>query len=157
MRERHYPRECLVLRVSRLRVLPVYVYCPFVVYTCLQSTSPHAVPTPLRFTTSTSPHESLRVARRLSITSFELPRYTTPIGAGGQGERHHELLRARIHKLEDERNDDFHLTFRPFLDDYDLSVTTRRLATGSGHSSAVRRHSGSLRHLRKGVVYPIGP
>ena len=76
-RERHYPRDCLVLRVSRLRVPPVYVYCPFVIYTCLQSTSPYALPTPLRFTIATSPYESIRVARRLSITSFELPRYTT--------------------------------------------------------------------------------
>ena len=77
MRERHYPRDCLFLRVSRLRVLPVYVYCLFVVYTCLQSTSPYALPTPLRFTIAPSSHESLRVALRLSITSFELPRYTT--------------------------------------------------------------------------------
>ena len=77
VRERHYPRDCLVLRVSRLCVLPVYVYCPFVVYTCLQPTSPYALPTPLRFTIATSPHESLRDARRMSITSFELPRYTT--------------------------------------------------------------------------------
>ena len=55
VRERHYPRDCLVLRVSRLRVLPVYVYYSFFVYTCLQSTSPYALQTPLRIT---SPHES---------------------------------------------------------------------------------------------------
>ena len=58
---------------------PFYVYCPFVFYTCLQSTSPFALRTPLRFTIATSPYESLRVARRLSITSFELPRYTTKV------------------------------------------------------------------------------
>ena len=38
---------------------------------------PFVVPTPLRFTTATSPYESLRIARRLIITSFELPRYNT--------------------------------------------------------------------------------
>ena len=72
--ERHYPRDCLVLRVSRLHLLPVYVHYSFVAYTCLQSTSPYALPTPLR---TTSHHESLRVARRLSVTFYELPRYTT--------------------------------------------------------------------------------
>ena len=92
MRERHYLRDRLVLRVSRLRVLHVYVYCPFVVYTCLQSTSPYTLPTPLRFTIATSPHESLRVARRLSITSFELPRYTT-LTTFFTAERKAELLR----------------------------------------------------------------
>ena len=78
MRERHYPRDCLVLRVSRLRVLPVYAYCPFVVYTCLKSTSPLLLyhrPYDLRLLRV--PTKSLRVARRLSITSNELPRYTT--------------------------------------------------------------------------------
>ena len=48
VRERHYPLDSLVLRASRLRVLPVYVYCPFVIYTCLHSTSSFAPPTPLR-------------------------------------------------------------------------------------------------------------
>ena len=55
VRERHYSRDCLVLRFSRLRVLPVYVHYSFVVYTCLQSTSPSALPAPLRFTFATSP------------------------------------------------------------------------------------------------------
>ena len=82
MRERHYSRDCPVLRVSRLRVLPVYVYCPFVVYTGLQSTSPFALPTPLRFTIATSPYDPLRVVRRLSITLFELPRYPTNFKSG---------------------------------------------------------------------------
>ena len=87
VRKRHYPKDCLVLRVSRLRVLPVYVLCSFVVYTCLQSTSPYALPKPLRFKIATSPYESLRVARRLSITSFELPRYTTSLNRIYQGKK----------------------------------------------------------------------
>ena len=64
--------------VSREYVCSAFhVYCPFVVYTCLQSTSPFAPPTSLRFTVATSPYESLRIAHRLSVTSFELPHYTT--------------------------------------------------------------------------------
>ena len=56
----------------------LYTY-PFVIYTSLQSTSTYALPTPPQSTIATSPHESLRVSRRLSITSFELPRYTTAL------------------------------------------------------------------------------
>ena len=59
-------------------MLPVYAYCPFVVYTCLQSTSPlflYRRPYDLRLLRV--PTKPLRVARRLSITAYELPRYTT--------------------------------------------------------------------------------
>ena len=59
-------------------MLPVYAYCPFVVYTCLQSTSPLSLyhrTYDLRLLRV--PTKSLRVARRLSITTYELPRYTT--------------------------------------------------------------------------------
>ena len=118
MCERHYPRDCLVLRVSRLRVLPVYVYYSFFVYTCLQSTSPYALPTPLRIT---SPHESLRVARRLSVTSYELPRCTT-VHYYVRGL--HETTRERV--IEDLRQ-------RPEKERLDLTAV-RRLAMAQGNT-----------------------
>ena len=40
VRERHYPRDRLVLRVSRYVCSLVYTYGPYVFYTCLHSTSP---------------------------------------------------------------------------------------------------------------------
>ena len=56
----------------------VYVHYSFVVYTCLQSTSPLLLyhrPYDLRLLRV--PTKSLRVAHRLNITTYELPRYTT--------------------------------------------------------------------------------
>ena len=39
----------------------------------------------------------------------------------------------------------------------DFSIMTRARYEGLGHSGPVRRHSGSLRHPRWGVVYRIYP
>ena len=66
VRQLHYPRDRLVLRVSRITLSRlVYAYCRFFVYTCLQSTYPRP---------TKRPYESLRVALRLKTSlSIESP------------------------------------------------------------------------------------
>ena len=62
VRERHYPRDRLVLRVSRYVCSLVYAYGSYVFYTCLQSTSPSLYQRPydlrlLRVPTSCPPFD----------------------------------------------------------------------------------------------------
>ena len=65
------PDTCVRWFTPTVRTLSTRVYSP----RTLRSTNAPTI--------ATSPNESPRVARRLSITSFELPRYTTVRISGG--------------------------------------------------------------------------
>ena len=73
VRERHYPKESLVLRVSRLRF--VLSFSPTV---CSLSARVYSPPTLTLPNLPTSPNESLQITCRLSIASYKLLSYTTP-------------------------------------------------------------------------------
>ena len=74
--------NAIILETDFSFVSPDYVCSPFTSTVRSSSTRVYGLP-PLHSTNAptiaTSPNESLRVARRLSITSFEIPRYATPI------------------------------------------------------------------------------